>query len=149
MEAMIDAGRIGQVLDNLVSNAVKYSPDGGTVTVRAQARGTDLWCEVQDTGLGMSREEQLSLFTKFFRAKSAVQRAIPGIGLGLTIAKTIVAKHGGTLQVTSERGVGTTVGFLLPGCLLPASRARQGSTEESGVPAAATPTDASGPEPVR
>lgn len=115
--AMLDAVRMGQVLDNLVSNAVKYSPDGGTVTVRAWNRGTELCCEIQDTGLGMSGEEQLGLFTKFFRAKSAVQRSIPGIGLGLMIAKTIVAKHGGTLKVQSERGKGTTVGFVLPACV--------------------------------
>ncbi|PYI65825.1 two-component sensor histidine kinase [Arthrobacter livingstonensis] len=117
LDAVLDAGRIGQVLDNLVSNAVKYSPDGGTVTVRARARGKELCFEVQDTGLGMSGEEQLGLFTKFFRARSAVQRSIPGIGLGLMIAKTIVAKHGGTLTVESERGVGTTVGFVLPACV--------------------------------
>lgn len=117
LEAVVDAGRIGQVLDNLVSNAVKYSPDGGTVTVRAWAKGADLHCEVQDTGLGMNSEEQLGLFTKFFRARSAVQRSIPGIGLGLMISKAIIAKHGGTLSVQSERGVGTTVGFVVPDCL--------------------------------
>lgn len=117
-DAMVDAERIGQVLDNLISNAVKYSPDGGTVTVRAWPDGEDLHAQIQDTGLGMSSEEQLGLFTKFFRARSAVQRSIPGIGLGLMISKTIIAKHGGTLHVASERGVGTTVSFVLPGCVV-------------------------------
>ncbi|GAA4656715.1 sensor histidine kinase [Arthrobacter cryoconiti] len=117
-EAAVDAERIGQVLDNLISNAVKYSPDGGTVTVRAWPDGVDLHAQIQDTGLGMSSEEQLGLFTKFFRARSAVQRSIPGIGLGLMISKTIIAKHGGTLHVDSERGVGTTVSFVLPGCVV-------------------------------
>ena len=117
LEAFIDVRRIGQVLDNFVSNAVKYSPDGGTITVRAWAEGTDLWCQVQDTGMGMNTEEQAEAFTKFFRARSAVARSIPGIGLGLMISRTIVAKHGGTISLSSERGVGTTIGFMLPGCL--------------------------------
>ena len=115
--AFVDARRVGQVLDNLVSNAVKYSPDGGTVTVRAWARGADLCCEVQDTGLGMDSDEQAEAFTKFFRAKSAVQRSIPGIGLGLMISKTIVAKHGGSISLQSEQGVGTTISFVLPGSI--------------------------------
>lgn len=117
LEAFIDVRRIGQVLDNFVSNAVKYSPDGGTITVRAWAEGADLWCEVQDTGMGMNTEEQAEAFTKFFRARSAMARSIPGIGLGLMISRTIVAKHGGTISLSSERGVGTTIGFVLPGCL--------------------------------
>ena len=117
LEAFLDARRVGQVLDNLVSNAVKYSPDGGTVTVRAWAQGPDLWCEVEDTGMGMNSAEQAEAFTKFFRAKSAVQRAIPGIGLGLMITKTIVSQHGGTISVRSDPGVGTTMTLVLPGRL--------------------------------
>ncbi|POH74915.1 sensor histidine kinase [Arthrobacter glacialis] len=117
LEVFIDVRRIGQVLDNFVSNAVKYSPDGGTITVRAWAEGTDLWCEVRDTGMGMNSEEQAEAFTKFFRARSAMARSIPGIGLGLMISRTIVAKHGGTISLSSEPGAGTTIGFVLPGCL--------------------------------
>lgn len=117
LEVFIDVRRIGQVLDNFVSNAVKYSPDGGTITVRAWAEGTDLWCEVRDTGMGMNSEEQAEAFTKFFRAKSAMARSIPGIGLGLMISRTIVAKHGGTISLSSDPGAGTTIGFVLPGCL--------------------------------
>ncbi|MDJ0313995.1 ATP-binding protein [Arthrobacter sp. H35-D1] len=117
LEAFIDPRRVGQVLDNLVSNAVKYSPDGGTVTVRAWAQGPDLWCEVKDTGMGMNSAEQAEAFTKFFRAQPAVQRSIPGIGLGLMISRTIVAKHGGTINLRSARGAGTTITFVLPQCL--------------------------------
>ncbi|MHA7269796.1 sensor histidine kinase [Arthrobacter sp. HLT1-20] len=117
LEAFIDVRRIGQVLDNFVSNAVKYSPDGGTITVRAWADGADLWCQVQDTGMGMNTEEQAEAFTKFFRARSAMARSIPGIGLGLMISRTIVAKHGGTISLHSEPGSGTTIGFVLPGAL--------------------------------
>lgn len=116
--ARIDAGRISQVLDNLVSNAVKYSPDGGTVTVRAWASGSDLHCQVADTGLGLSAAEQAGVFQKFFRAGSAVERGIPGIGLGLMISKTIIDNHGGTITLQSEQGKGTTMSFVIPGCVL-------------------------------
>ncbi|MFB9166337.1 sensor histidine kinase [Arthrobacter psychrochitiniphilus] len=118
LEAFVDALRVGQVLDNLVSNAVKYSPDGGTVTVRAWAQGSDLWCEVKDTGMGMNSADQAEAFTKFFRAKSAMQRSIPGIGLGLMISKAIISKHGGTIELRSERGLGTSLIFVLPGCVV-------------------------------
>jgi two-component system phosphate regulon sensor histidine kinase PhoR len=114
LPAMVDAVRFGQVLDNLVSNAIKYSPDGGTVTVRAWADGGDLVCEVQDTGLGMNSAEQADAFKKFFRADPALNRSIPGLGLGLLITRAIVAKHGGTISVRSERDVGTTMRIVLP-----------------------------------
>ncbi|NVM99931.1 cell wall metabolism sensor histidine kinase WalK [Arthrobacter sp. SDTb3-6] len=117
LAAWVDPVRIGQVLDNLVSNAVKYSPDGGTVTVRLWASGRDLLCEVQDTGLGMSSAEQAEAFTKFFRADSALQRSIPGLGLGLMITRSIVTRHGGTISVCSERNVGTTMRLVLPDCV--------------------------------
>lgn len=118
LPAMVDPVRMGQVLDNLVSNAIKYSPDGGTVTVRAWANGGDLLCEVEDTGLGMNSAEQAEAFTKFFRAGPALQRSIPGLGLGLLITKSIIAGHGGSISVQSERNVGTTMRFVLPGCVL-------------------------------
>ncbi len=116
--AMVDGVRISQVLDNLVSNAVKYSPDGGTLTVRVWTDGTDLHCQVGDTGLGMSALEQAGLFQKFFRAGTAVERGIPGIGLGLMISKTIIETHGGSLAVESLQGVGTTMSFVIPACIL-------------------------------
>lgn len=116
--AKIDAGRISQVLDNLVSNAVKYSPYGGTLTVRAWASGPDLHCQVADTGLGLSAAEQAGVFQKFFRAGSAVERGIPGIGLGLMISRTIIENHGGTLTLQSEQGQGTTMSFVIPGCVI-------------------------------
>jgi two-component system phosphate regulon sensor histidine kinase PhoR len=117
LRAVVDAGRIGQALDNLISNAIKYSPDGGTVTVRAWNDGADVLCEVADTGMGMNDAEQALAFTKFFRADPAVERSIPGLGLGLLITKTIVGKHGGTISIDSERGVGTTMRMVLPSCV--------------------------------
>lgn len=114
LPARVDAGRISQVLDNLVSNAIKYSPDGGPVTVRAWTEDTDLVCEVQDKGLGMSGTEQAKAFTRFFRADQVLIRPIPGLGLGLLITKWIVEKHGGHIALESAPGVGTTVRFVLP-----------------------------------
>jgi two-component system phosphate regulon sensor histidine kinase PhoR len=102
------------VLDNLISNAVKYSPDGGTVTVRAWTEGEELLCTIQDTGMGMNNTEQAEAFTKFFRAEPALQRAIPGLGLGLLITKSIVKMHGGTIGLQSAPGAGTTIRFTLP-----------------------------------
>lgn len=125
--AMIDAGRISQVLDNLVSNAVKYSPDGGTLTVRAWADGTDLHAQVSDTGLGMSAADQAGVFQKFFRAGSVVERGIPGIGLGLMISKTILDNHGGTLSLHSEQGQGTTMSFVIPGSIIGSRLASTGT----------------------
>ncbi|MFC8302274.1 sensor histidine kinase [Specibacter sp. NPDC057265] len=116
--ARIDGVRLGQVLDNLISNAVKYSPDGGTLTVRAWADGTDLRCQVSDTGLGMSVSEQAGLFQKFYRAGTARGRGIPGIGLGLMISKTIIDNHGGKIAVKSEKGAGTTMSFVIPACVV-------------------------------
>lgn len=119
LPVMVDAVRISQVLDNLVSNAIKYTPDGGPVTVRAWTGGMFLVCEVQDTGLGMSSSDQSKAFTRFFRSDQVLQRPIPGLGLGLVITKWIVEKHGGTISLESEPGAGTTVRFVIPQAALP------------------------------
>ncbi|MBO0896455.1 sensor histidine kinase [Arthrobacter sunyaminii] len=104
----VDAGRILQVLDNLLSNAIKYSPDGGVVTVRVWAKDESVILEVADTGMGMSVLDQLEVFPKFFRTGSVRKAAIPGVGLGLVITKSIVEAHGGLISLESELGVGTT-----------------------------------------
>lgn len=114
LEVTADAGRIGQVLDNLISNAIKYSPNGGSVRVSAWESGNQVVCSVADTGMGMNDAEAAEAFTKFFRAGSVAKSAIPGLGLGLLITKAILELHGGTISLTSERGVGTTVQFSLP-----------------------------------
>jgi signal transduction histidine kinase len=112
--AHADPLRIGQALDNLVSNAIKYSPDGGKVTV--SARRSDSWVQlkVQDTGMGISEEETSRVFTRFFRSQAARQAAIPGVGLGLSITKTIVERHGGNISCESKPGAGTTFTLTLP-----------------------------------
>jgi signal transduction histidine kinase len=111
---VIDPVRTGQALDNLLSNAVKYSPGGGTVTVRAWVTDEQVFCSVADTGIGMKEDDLKELFTKFFRAETARQSGIPGIGLGLAITKAIVENHGGTISCTSTPGKGTTFTLTLP-----------------------------------
>ncbi|MDM7990488.1 ATP-binding protein [Arthrobacter sp. zg-Y877] len=114
LEAEVDPDRISQVLDNLLSNAVKYSPDGGSVTVRSRREGGHVVLEVQDTGIGMSEEDQRDVFTKFFRTGQVKKAAIPGVGLGLVITKSIVEAHGGRISFTSELGAGSTFRVVLP-----------------------------------
>ena len=97
------------MLDNLVSNALKFTPSGGRVDVSLKAAGGVAMVEVSDTGLGLAEEEQTHLFERFFRSSRAAENAIPGSGLGLAIAKTIVERHGGRIRVESAVDVGTTV----------------------------------------
>ncbi|WP_229960763.1 sensor histidine kinase [Arthrobacter sp. zg-Y750] len=114
LEATVDPDRISQVLDNLLSNAIKYSPDGGTVTVRSRRAEGNLLLEVQDNGIGMSESDQRDVFTKFFRTGQVKKAAIPGVGLGLVITKSIVEAHGGRISFVSELGRGTTFRVEIP-----------------------------------
>lgn len=112
--AHADPLRIAQALDNLVSNAIKYSPDGGAVTVRASSNERWVELQVQDTGMGISEEESARIFTRFFRTQAARKAEIPGVGLGLSITKTIVERHGGKISCASTPGAGTTFTVTLP-----------------------------------
>jgi signal transduction histidine kinase len=109
-----DRGRLAQVLDNLVSNALKFTPEGGTVSVRTSTDGEHVSIEVADTGIGISLEDQPRLFERFFRSPAAAEQAIPGTGLGLAIVKAIVEAHGGRITVSSAEGIGTTFRLELP-----------------------------------
>ena len=109
-----DRLRIGQVIDNLVSNALKFTPAGGTVQVRAYPHHTAVRIEVSDTGMGISDDEQGQLFERFFRTARAQEQAIPGVGLGLSISKAIVEAHDGRISVESVEGAGTTFFVDLP-----------------------------------
>jgi PAS domain S-box-containing protein len=109
-----DRGRLAQVLDNLVSNAIKFTTEGGSVHVRLSSTADDAVIEVVDTGIGIAPEDQELLFDRFFRSSEATERAIPGTGLGLTIAKAIVERHEGTIEVESSEGRGTTMRVRLP-----------------------------------
>lgn len=110
----VDPGRIGQAVDNLLSNAIKFTPRGGRVAAVVRRVDGGVQIAVADTGVGIPEDEQGMLFTRFFRASTATRNAVPGIGLGLTITRAIVLAHGGTMDVTSQEGVGTEFRFVLP-----------------------------------
>lgn len=108
-----DGGRIEQVLGNLTSNAIKYSPEGGEVTVAVDRRGDDVTFSVTDHGVGMTEAEIAGLFEPYRRSER-VAADIPGVGLGLFVVKRIVEAHGGTLHVESRPGRGSTFRVVLP-----------------------------------
>jgi two-component system phosphate regulon sensor histidine kinase PhoR len=107
--------RLGQVLDNLLANAVKFTPEGGRVELRVGPRGTGIGIDVADTGMGIPAAEAEQLFERFFRTSNATDQAVPGTGLGLTIVKALVDAHGGRISVDSVEGSGTTFRIDLPG----------------------------------
>lgn len=108
-----DAARVEQVLSNLVSNALKYSPAGTRVDVALRAEGEDVVFSVTDLGIGISAEERRHLFAPFRRSGSARERA-PGVGLGLSVSRRIVEAHGGRIEVDSQPGRGSTFRVRLP-----------------------------------
>ena len=109
-----DAARLRQLFDNLISNALKFTSEGGRVAVRARSVGGAVRIDVADSGIGIPADEIGRLCERFFRASSATERQIPGTGLGLAISKAIVDAHGGSVDVESQVGVGTTFRVELP-----------------------------------
>ncbi|GAA2138653.1 hypothetical protein GCM10009844_06840 [Nocardioides koreensis] len=112
--AIGDHDELDRVCANLVSNAVKYTPDGGQVTVALAACGDEIMLSCSDTGLGISAEDQGHLFREFFRSTNPDARSQPGTGLGLAIVSRIVQRHRGRIEVESELGKGSTFRVLLP-----------------------------------
>ena len=111
-EAEVDAIRIRQVFANLLDNAIKYTPEGGTVTISAAARGEDAVVQFRDTGIGVPVEEQQKIWERLYRGdKSRSQR---GLGLGLSVVKAVIEAHGGKASVTSQPGQGSEFTVLLP-----------------------------------
>jgi PAS domain S-box-containing protein len=109
-----DRARLGQLLDNLVSNAIKFTPEGGRVDVRASSSRGNAVVEVRDTGMGIAAEEQEHIFERFFRTSRATEQAIQGTGLGLAISKAIVHAHGGRITLASAEGEGATFRVTVP-----------------------------------
>jgi signal transduction histidine kinase len=109
-----DRERLGQLVANLVSNAVKFTPAGGYVTARVFADSELGVIEVEDTGIGIPKAEQERMFQRFFRASTATDQAIPGTGLGLTITKAITEAHDGQITFVSDAGQGTCFRIELP-----------------------------------
>ena len=112
-----DPGRLERVFVNLLSNALKFSSEDGVVRLSAQQNGPGVSIAVTDNGIGISEENQARIFERFFRVRDkADTESAPGSGLGLSIAHSIVTQYGGTIDVNSELGMGSTFTVTLPVC---------------------------------
>lgn len=109
-----DPGALQEILQNLLDNAVQYTPGGGRIRIGAAARGPEVALTVTDTGIGIPRAEQERIFERFYRADPARSRDLGGTGLGLSIAKHLAEAHGGRIEVESEVGAGSTFRVILP-----------------------------------
>lgn len=109
-----DRARIEQVLINMVSNAVKYTRDGGRIRMTAGEKNAWVWCSVRDNGIGIPKEDVSKVFDRFYRVDKARSRESGGTGLGLSIAQEIVARHGGRIDLESHEGRGTNITVWLP-----------------------------------
>jgi signal transduction histidine kinase len=112
--ALGDRTQLLRIVDNLVTNAIKFTPEGGTVRLAARGEGMKAILEVADTGIGIPHAEQADVFKRFFRGTNAVEQAFPGSGLGLAISHLIAKAHGTTLEVESEPDTGSTFRLALP-----------------------------------
>ncbi|MBW2345837.1 MAG: hypothetical protein JRF53_17935 [Deltaproteobacteria bacterium] len=113
VELIIDAEKMRHVLENILGNAVKYSPKGGLIRVTGELAEDLFQVSIEDQGIGMPPDQTEKMFDKFYRVDNT-DTAIPGIGLGMSIVKNLVEAHGGKIWVESELGTGTTVKFSIP-----------------------------------
>jgi signal transduction histidine kinase len=111
---VVDPAKLKQILYNYISNAVKFTPEGGRVTIRAELVGEAFRVEVVDTGIGIAKEDLRHLFVAFRQLDAGLTKRYPGTGLGLALSKRLAEAHGGTVGVYSERGVGSTFWVELP-----------------------------------
>jgi len=113
-EMLIDSERIGQVITNLVENAMKATPAGGSITITGEVQGNEVWVHVIDTGVGIPPDQQEKIFNRFYRIETRNSRHGAHLGLGLSICQQIVEGHGGRIWVESEVGKGSCFTFALP-----------------------------------
>ena len=109
-----DKARVEQVLMNMVSNAIKYTKDGGRISMTAGWKDSEVWCTVKDNGIGIPQEDAAKVFDRFYRVDKARSRESGGTGLGLSIAHEIVVRHGGRIDLQSRLGKGTRITVWLP-----------------------------------
>ena len=110
----VDAEKLNAVIQNLIENALKYTPEGGMVRVVVEQKEQNILVSVQDSGIGIPKAEREHIFTKFYRGRNAVKTATEGSGLGLYIARKVIQRHGGDIWFESEDGKGTTFSFSIP-----------------------------------
>src|SRR5438270_11798396 len=115
-ESSVDADRdhLEQVLDNLVSNAIKFSPDGGTIWLRVRDQSDGLIVSIQDPGVGIPEDQLDAVFGLFYQAEDPVSRRTGGMGLGLYISREIISRHGGRIWAESSPNQGSTFSVALP-----------------------------------
>lgn len=111
---MTDPNRIKQALGNILSNAIDYTPAGGSIKIELTTYDGVVQCSVQDTGVGIPKDQQKNAFTKFFRGTNVLKFETVGTGLGLYITKAFIEGSGGKIWLESQEGVGTTIFFTLP-----------------------------------
>lgn len=109
-----DKNRIGQVIINLIANAIKYSPDANRIVITTSNSNDNIKCCVQDFGIGIPLDQQSKIFTRFFRVSEVKNNTYPGLGLGLYITNEIIQRHSGNIDFKSEEDKGSTFCFSLP-----------------------------------
>jgi signal transduction histidine kinase len=137
---MLDHRRIYQVVDNLVSNAIKYNRDGGQVSIQLQREDAQAVITIKDTGIGIHHSDQERIFERYFRARDGIAMKIEGTGLGLAITRAIVERHGGRIWFESHAGEGTSFFVALP-LVLEAGGEGVNSTLMEGVRSSAESAD--------
>jgi len=111
---LMDTGRINQVLDNLIANAMKFSPNGGVINVSMEDLDDEIRVKISDQGVGMQKEKQSRIFDRFYQIDGSSRRRFGGTGIGLAIVKRIVDAHRGEIWVESELNLGSSFYFTLP-----------------------------------
>ena len=114
LQLYADSDKLKQILINIVDNAVKYTGHSGKIVIKVRNKLTKIEFRIKDTGIGISAEELLIIFDKFYRIDKSRQSSTGGTGLGLNITKSLIELHGGKIWVESELGAGTEVIFELP-----------------------------------